>query len=224
MRRRAEGLVAMVLTTFAALAGVNPPVGAQENPALQAMEAAAARYRDVHALCATYEQTLSVPLINKETRGAGRLCQTQPNLFAMRFTEPAGDVVVIDGTYVWVYLKSQDPETALRFPMASAPGGFDFHREFLERPAEKYTATLEGTETVAGHETLHIRLEPLKKATYKSAEVWLDTGDHLLRRMRIVEENESVRTVTLSDISLGGKAPDGWFTFTPPPGVRVLAR
>lgn len=217
-------LAAAALAGAAAVMGAAAPLDAQDSRALSLIEASSARYAEASTLCADFTQTLSVPLLGDERSGGGRLCQAQPDLFAMRFEEPAGDLVVVDGTWVWIYYPSTDPGTVLRLPVASAPGGFDLHREFLERPAEKYVATYEGTERVTGRETHRIRLVPRSPSGYVSAVVWIDTQDRLLRQVRVEEENESVRTVTLREIELGSKVPEGWFAFTPPPGVQIISR
>lgn len=193
--------------------------GAQAAAAL--MDKAAALYRDTPSLCADFAQLLSVPLLGDEREGRGRLCQQRPNLFAMRFSAPPGDAVVVDGTWVWVYYPSMDAKQVLRLPMAGAPGGFDFHREFLEGWASKYRLTAEGQEAVAGRPTQRIRLVPRAGATYQAAVVWIDaTG--VLRQVRVEEENGSVRTVTLTSVEMGAAPPAGWFTFTPPAGTQVI--
>lgn len=198
---------------------------AQESRALDALELAAARYRSASTLCADFVQELSVPLLGEERTGRGRLCQAQPDLFAMRFSDPDGDLVVVDGTWVWLYTPSLDPTQVFRFSMAEAPQGFDFHREFLERPAERYEVTWEAVDEVEGSTSDRIRLVPLTQdASYDAAVVWVDRSEHLLRRVRVEEENGSVRTVTLDNVRLGASAPDGWFTFTPPAGAQVITR
>lgn len=200
------------------------PASAQQRPSPTArslMESAAGRYDTVASVCADFVQTLSVPLLGEERSGRGRLCQAQPNRFAMRFTEPAGDAVVVDGTWVWVYYPSMDPKQVLRFPMAQSPGSFDFHREFLQDFATKYDLTLEGSEQVTGRLAYRIRLVPKTAASYQSAVVWVE-ADGVLRQVRVEEENGSVRTVTLDRVVMGAQPPAGWFTFTPPPGAQVV--
>ncbi|HSG46982.1 MAG TPA: outer membrane lipoprotein-sorting protein, partial [Longimicrobiales bacterium] len=140
---------------------------------------------------------------------------------AMRFTDPAGDAVVVDGTWVWVYYPSMDAKQVLRFAMAQSPGGFDFHREFLQDFATKYALTLEGPETVTGRSTYRIRLVPRTTASYQSAVVWVEANG-VLRQVRVEEENGSVRTVTLDRVEMGVQPPAGGFTFTPPPGAQVV--
>lgn len=199
-----------------------PGGGGQAPDPVAILEGAAARYAGAASLCADFTQHLSVPLIGQESTGRGRLCQARPDRFAMRFTDPPGDAVVADGTWVWVHYPSMDPSQVLRFPMAQAPGGFDLHREFLDRPAEKYQAAYEATERVAGRSTHRILLRPRAATTYRAAVVWIDAEDRLLRQVRVEEENGSVRTVTLTRVELGAPPPSGWFRFTPPPGARIV--
>jgi outer membrane lipoprotein-sorting protein len=219
MRRLGFSVIAAAILAMVPSGG-----GAQEGRGLSALEAASARYRAATSVCAHFTQTLSVPLLGQENHGSGRLCQEQPDLFAMRFDDPAGDVVVMDGTYVWIYYKSSDPKAVIRLPVADAPGGFDLHREFLVNPAQKYRISYEGTEKVDGRDTDRIRLVPRAPASYQVAVVWIDVGDHLLRRVKLEEENESVRTVTLSDVTFDPRIPEGWFTFTPPSGAQIISR
>jgi len=202
-----------------------PAVG-QENRALQIMSSAAARYQRVSTLCADFVQHLTVPLLKEERTGKGRLCERQPDLFAMRFTDPKGDAIVADGTSLWLYYPSSDPKQVIQIPMADAPGSYDFHRAFLENPGQKYTASYVGVESVNGHRCHHLHLVPKSDSvSYKSAEVWIDTGkDPVLRRLRTQEENGSVRTVTLSNVQMEAKVDADWFSFTPPAGAQVIRR
>lgn len=203
----------------ALLSAVASPLAAQDR-GMSLLQEASARYAPVSTLCAEFVQHLAVPLLEQERTARGRLCQSRPNLFAMRFTDPAGDLIVIDGTSFWYYLPSSDPRQAFRAPVERA-GGQDFHREFLENPAQKYTATYEGAETVAGASTHRLRLVPKTRQSYRAAVLWIEQGTSLLRQIRLEEENGNRRTITLSDIEFDVTPPSGFFVFTPPPGVLV---
>ena len=72
-------------------------LSAQDATALSLMEEAGARYREIRGFCATFEQALVVPLLGETTYSKGSLCQESPNLFAMRFSDPEGDLLVADG-------------------------------------------------------------------------------------------------------------------------------
>lgn len=198
------------------------PATAQDR-GLEIIHEAAERYRQVEALCADFSQHLVVPLLGDERTGTGRICQARPNKFAMRFTEPDGDRVVIDGEWVWVYYPSLDEKQVMRMPVAQQRGGHDFHREFLEDPEVKYDVTYEGTDTVDGRATHRLGLVPKQRASYRSATLWIDEGRPALRRIRIEEENGTVRTITLSNIDFASDPAGEWFTFTPPEGALIVS-
>ena len=200
------------------------PLTAQENRALAIMEEAGSRYRSINAFCADFRQTLEVPLLGETHDSRGRLCQAKPDLFAMRWTDPEGDVVVADGEYFWVYYPSADPRQVLQFAMEVRPGGLDFHREFLENPGEKYALEFLGSDTLDGGETLVISATPRLPSAFTQARLWLDAEALLIRQVRLGMENGSVRTVTLNQILLDPPPDAHRFRFTPPPGAQVIRR
>ncbi len=199
-------------------------LSAQDATALALMEEAGARYGEIQGFCAIFEQALSVPLLGETTYSEGSLCQESPNLFAMRFTDPEGDVLVADGESFWVYYPSSDPRQVLRFDMEVRPGGVDFHREFLESPGEKYELEYLGEESLSGRPTHLISLKPFEPSGFLEARIWLDSQRSLILQARIGMENGSVRTVTLSEIQLNPPADPGRFQFVPPSGAQVIRR
>lgn len=205
-----------------------PPSGSAQGAArtdpFAVLETAGRTYRAATALCADFRQTLTVPLLGEERAGRGRLCTKQPGLFSMRFTEPRGDVLLADGTYLWMYTPSTDARQVLRWRMTQGPRGVDFYREFLDSPRQKYRAEYKGRETVAGRAAHRILLTPMQRAPYRSADIWIDAQGAQLRQVQIREENGSVRTVTLSAVDARTAPPKGAFTFTPPAGTQVISR
>lgn len=207
-----------------ALVGLAMPSGVRAQDAGAILQAAADAYGRIHTLCADFTQELSVPLLGEERTGLGRMCQSQPDRFAMRFTQPAGDLIVADGTWVWVYYPSLDDKQVIKFPLAQGARSFDFHREFLDDPASKYDATYQGRATVGEHAVHRIRLVPRANASYEAAVISIDVAEPVLRQVRVEEENGSVRTVTLEAIDTQPELGSDWFTFTPPPGAVVITR
>jgi outer membrane lipoprotein-sorting protein len=199
-------------------------VEAQESRALELLEQAGARYRGIATFCASFHQTLEVPLLGETHESRGRLCQAQPDLFSMRWSEPEGDVVVADGAHFWVYYPSADPGQVLQFPMEVRPGGVDLQREFLDSPGEKYHLTFEGEESVAGRPAYVIGAEPVEPAAFKGSTLWLDQDRLLIVKIRIAMDNESVRTLTLSNLDLDPPPDPDRFRFTPPSGAQVIRR
>lgn len=221
--RARSGLRSVALAAICiALATVATPADAQDR-GLEILDRAGDRYAAVETVCADFTQQLSVPLLGRERTGTGRLCTGRPNLFAMRFDDPAGDVVVVDGDDVWVYFPSNDEKTAMRAPAAQSAGGRDFHREFLVEPETKYEIEYEGTDTVDGRSTHVLRMRPKEPASYQSAVLWIDQGEPVLRRLRLEEENGNVRSITMEDVAFGADVGVDWFTFTVPDGVLVVS-
>ncbi|HZD04352.1 MAG TPA: outer membrane lipoprotein carrier protein LolA, partial [Longimicrobiales bacterium] len=128
--RPALGAAALVV----GLSGLTAPAAAQEGDPWAVLEKAAERYAAVGTFCADFHQTLDVPLLGQTREGTGRLCQKPPDLFSMRFTDPPGDLVVVDGKNAWVYTPSRDPDQVLKAPASAAGERLDFHREFLDSP------------------------------------------------------------------------------------------
>jgi len=221
-RGAVRGVLCLLTALLGTLVLTARPAGAQDGLGL--LDRAAERYGAVESLCADFAQTLRVPLLGQERSGTGRLCQQAPDRFAMRFQDPAEDAVVVDGTSVWLYYPSTDPRQVIKLPMRELPGGFDFHRAFLQDPAGKYEVSYQGRESVAGHATHRLGLKPRDPAAYQEAEVWIDAAEPVLRQARVTEENGSVRTVTLTGVEFGAQAPAGFFEFTPPDGAQVIER
>ncbi|MDT8369782.1 MAG: outer membrane lipoprotein carrier protein LolA [Longimicrobiales bacterium] len=210
-----------IVLLILAIASPHPPLTAQTDDARAVVAAAAERYADFHTLCAEFRQTLTASVLGRETRSAGELCQKRPNLFAMEFSDPAGDRIVVDGEWAWVWYRSINPETVIRIPLDPTRGGFDFYREFLENPLERYAISDGARETIEGETMVRVRLVPHTPRGYTAATVWIDPGRSLIRRVSIEEESGNRRTVTLRDIRPGVEIPEGTFTFVVPRGVQI---
>jgi outer membrane lipoprotein-sorting protein len=208
------------------LSFVVAPVSAlsQSIDAFALLESAGRVYRASTGMCADFKQVLSVPLLGEEIKGEGRLCSRQPGLFSMRFTEPRGDVLLADGTWLWVYRPSSEPRQVLRSALATGPRGVDFYSEFLDAPRDKYRAEYRGQDTITGNAVHRIALTPSHPASYRSAVLWIESAVSLLRKVEITEENGSVRTVTLGAVDVSPHLGADAFRFTPPEGAHVITR
>lgn len=219
----------LVRIAAAALLALSPgSVAAQTvDPSADArtvLERAAERYESLEGFCADFTQEIDVTLLRRVTRSHGELCQARSDHFEMRFEDPAGDRVVADGTDLWVYFPSTDEGQVFRTRMAATEGRFDLHREFLSDPGERYHAVLEGRERRNGFDTYVLELEPRVPSPYLHARVWIDAEEYLVRRLVILEDSESVRTLDLSNIRLNPTISPERFEFEPPPDAQVIVR
>jgi outer membrane lipoprotein-sorting protein len=210
-------LTALVLVPTARVAG-------QDERALAVLERAGARYAELSGLCADFDQVIEVRLLGETKHSRGRLCQQPPNHFFMEFAEPAGDHIVADGEFLWVYYPSTDDRQVFKAALAGGTGGLDFHREFLAEPGVKYDATYQGRGTLGSIDVHEIGIVPRGAASYQRATVWISEESAMIRKVVLEEENGSVRTVELSALDVDPTVDPARFTFTPPPGAQVLER
>lgn len=199
-------------------------------PALPAQDAAAIVgrssrvYRSLASMRADFVQVIDNPMIDSaESRGT--LVQAGPSKLAMRFTDPPGEAVIIDGEHVWVYTPSTVPGQVLRMglPSGGPVYGYNIIAWLLDKPAERYTPKYLRRDRVGGREVDVIELVPaVPDLPFERAVVWLDRDDALPRRLEVTEHGGALRTLTLSKVRANQRVPDSTFVFQVPPGVRVV--
>ncbi len=203
-----------------ALAAAGP---AQAQRADSIIERTSTAYRQLHSLSADFDQVISNEMIGTfKSRGA--LAQSGPSRLSMRFTDPAGEAIVIDGTSIWIYTPTTAPGQVLRAPIARAAGyGVNLLGWLLDRPAERYTVRYLRADTVSGAAVDVLGLTPaVEGLPFTSAILWLARSDGLPRRIEVTEPSGNHRTLTLSKLRTNTTLPDNTFTFTPPKGVKVI--
>lgn len=185
---------------------------------------ASAAYEAVRSLSADFVMRLENPLLRQTTTSRGTLYQRHPDRLLLRFEEPQGDLIVSDGSYLWVYYPSVDPRQVIRTTPAGGAGGIDLRAQFVGDPVTRFEATLEGREEVGGRTAHVLTLVLRERIGYRSLKVWIDAQDHLVRRFEIAEDNGSVRRFELSGMRTNPQLGDDLFRFTPPDGARIVDR
>jgi outer membrane lipoprotein carrier protein len=207
------GLLAFVATT---------PLQAQDADAV--IGRAAKVYRSLGSLQANFVQVIDNPMIDS-AETTGTLVQAGPAKLAMRFTDPAGEAIVIDGQHVWVYTPSTVPGQVVRLavPSGGPAYGYNLLAWLLDRPAERYKASYLRNERLNGRATDVIELVPaVPDLPFEKAVIWLDQESALPRRLEIHEHSGATRTLSLSQIRVNERVPERTFTFKVPTGVRVV--
>lgn len=199
-----------------------PAEKASQDRAAEILSQAERTARGIRSLEADFTQTLTVPLLGSSQRSAGKLYQRKPDRFLMRFSEPAGDVIVADGRHFWLYYPSMDRTQVVRTSIAEGGEQVDLQSQFLSNPNQRFVATLTGEESVGGELAYVLTLVPRGASPYRILKVWVDKDDHLVRRFELTEENDSVRRVEMRNIRTNHSLPDNLFTFTPPQGAQVF--
>jgi outer membrane lipoprotein carrier protein len=204
-----------------------PP--AAQPPAAQGVEVlrrASAAYEGVQTMRAGFTMRYENPLLRQTTTSRGTLFQRRPDRLLLRFSDPAGDVIVSDGRHFWIYYPSVDAQQVTRMSAAAAEqGGVDLQAQFIGDPVARFEHTAHGTEDVGGRTAHVFTLVPREAgAGYTRLRVWLDARDFLARRFEITETTGAIRRFDLADLRTNVAMGDDIFSFTPPPGVRVVDR
>lgn len=185
---------------------------------------AASIYTRAGSLQANFSQQSMNPILRTTVSSSGTLYQRRPDLFLMKFSDPAGDLIVSDGSHFWVYYPSVDRKQVIRMPAAMGAGGLDLQSQFLGDPLERFSVTYEGREDLAGRSAYLLRLEPRESMGYRLLRVWIDPSDYLVRRFEVTEESGIVRDFRLSDLRLDPNLPTGLFRFEVPEGATIVDR
>jgi outer membrane lipoprotein-sorting protein len=198
------------------------PAAAQD---AQAIIGRAARvYRSLRSLRADFVQVIQNPMIDS-AESKGTLVQAGPAKLAMRFSDPPGEAIIIDGQHVWVYTPSTVPDQVVRLsvPSGGPVYGYNLLAWLLDRPAERYRPSYLRTERLGGRTTDVIQLIPaVPDLPFSKAVIWLDRDGALPRRLEIHEQSGATRTLTLSRLRVNEAVPERTFTFDVPSGARVV--
>jgi outer membrane lipoprotein carrier protein len=190
------------------------------------LDRASQAYAQVRNLSADFVQIVDNPLIGGPDTTRGKLYQSRPSYFAMRFTQPQGDRIVADGRRLWLYTPSTTPGQVIR---TAIPGngitGPNLIGQFVERPRERYTAHYVRADSLPDGMVDVIRLVPRAPSPdlpYSEAQVWISRKDGLVRRLDIVESSGQRRTIILQNLVVNRGVPPREFRFSPPDGLRVV--
>lgn len=207
----------------AVLAGVLAAgsAGAQ-TPADVALDRAVAAYRNVQTVRATFDQSLSNPVTGRSSQAKGELLVKRPGRISVRFTDPAGDRIVSDGKYVWIYLPSGAPGQVIRTRADASEGtGMDVSTELLTEPRKKFEIADAGAATVNARATRIVALTPRTGRNYTKARLWIDDKDGVVRQLELTENSGVVRTIAFRTIQLNARVPASAFKFDVPKGAKV---
>lgn len=198
------------------------PLPAQSAEAVLARAEAA--YQRAGTFRAEFVQIIVNPMLGDAEETRGTIALDPPNRFAMRFTEPEGDMIVADGTWLWIYGPSSLEGQVIRQPIPTrGPVSPNLVAQFVERPLERYRVSYVGLDSVAGHPVDVVRLVPHDRAfPFRQADIAIDRDNGLLRRLNFVERSGQGRTLVFSNVRTGVAIPDSVFAFEVPAGVKVV--
>ena len=223
-RRRPAPLFAVRCSLFAALVWATPAAAQPGAPDGKAVVTRAAEaYRRLGSLEAAFTQKIDDPMVGL-LESAGRVWQAGRDRLAMRFTDPAGEAVVMDGRQLWIYTPSTAPGQVIRMPLPDRPTyGFNVLAWILDRPTERYRVAWLRADRIGGRTMDVVEMIPREEGMpFTRAVVWLDRGDALPRRLEVREPGGSLRTIDLTGLKPNAPVGATTFTFEVPKGARVV--
>lgn len=187
------------------------------------LEKAVETYASMKSVRASFEQTIENPMTGSKAVARGEIQQRKPNQLSVRFTDPAGDQIVVDGKSVWVYLPSTSPGQVIKQSVnAGSAAMLDPASELLRSPRTRYTITDGGTARLGDRATRVLTLVPKTEMGFVKATIWIDPADGTLRQFEVVDANGLSRRVRLTNIRMNAATEASAFVFTPPAGVKVF--
>jgi len=205
----------------AALFALAPDLRAQAPDAV--IDRAVSAYKSIRTMRGSFEQTLRNQLTGSVMTARGDFEQQLPDRISVRFTEPRGDRIIVNGETAWLYLPSTNPGQAYKVPAAAGGGSLNLTEQFLTSPGTRFRMTSAGTATIGDRPTHAITLVPKTPiAEFSQAIVWIDDETGLIRQFEINEPSGLIRRIRLIEATVNAAVDPSSFSFTPPAGVKVI--
>ncbi|KAA0207824.1 MAG: outer membrane lipoprotein carrier protein LolA [Ignavibacteriaceae bacterium] len=171
-------------------------------------------YNDMKDATATFSKSFKSSK-GKTSNTSGTFYIQKENKYRI---ETNGQTVVTDGKTSWSY--SSQKKQVIIDKYVDSPNTFSPNKFLFDYPTEMYS-DLEGNENVNGIECYKLKLTPRKKGNIKSALIWVDSQEKLIRKISITS-SDGTTTYTLKSINLDPGIASSRFTFTAPNGTEVI--
>jgi outer membrane lipoprotein carrier protein len=210
--------------TSLCLALLAAPLAAQTPEAT--LDKAIEAYDGVKTIRASFTQTVTNPLTGTTVNAKGDVVQQRDRgQLSIRFTDPAGDRIVADGQFVWLYLPSTNPGQVIKMRATEGASGTpDVTAQFLDAPKGRYDVSDAGRSTVNGRGARALLLVPKRGASvpFSKATIWVDDADGFVRQFEVHEPSGIIRKVTITSMQPNVPVSSSSFSFVPPRGTRVF--
>ena len=223
----------MRLTRFRALAFAGallvPLSLAAARPRAQGdlLDRAVAAWAKVRTVRATFEQTITNSLTGRTLTATGEYQQQRPGKLSVRFSQPANERIVADGSRALALSAEHDARTGHphlaqeRRQRNGRPHRAVPHRAAfaLHHHRERRGRGLRARDT-----RVRPRTEAEAGRAVRAATVWIDDEDATIRQFEVTEPSGLVRRVRLTSFRPNAPVDASAFTFTVPEGVRIVDR
>jgi outer membrane lipoprotein carrier protein len=177
-----------------------------------------ARYEDTRTMRATFKLRVTSPTLSGALESTGQVLFEKPNRLRWDYDPPDGQVIVGDGTDLWIF--QPDLQQAIRAPLAQA---FQSRTPLtflagLGRIERDFDASLEGEDA----EGWVLGLVPKGDQSLGELTLRVRKGDASIAEARITDPLGTTTSLGFSDEERNVEIAAERFRFEPPPGVDVV--
>ena len=175
------------------------------------------RYEMIDDAVVQFEQHVKFGYSSIEQNFAGTLKMKKPRHYRI---ESEHQTIVTDGTTVWASSTANNQVIVDRYKENS--NSISPEQFMLNLPANYY-ASLLGTEKQPGGDVVLLKFIPKDDRSFvKSVKISVEENGWLVRKIIILDVNETETTYTVKDIKLNTNMKEKIFTFEPPAGAEVV--
>jgi chaperone LolA len=175
------------------------------------------RYEMIDDAVIQFEQRVKFGFSNIDQKFTGTLKMKKPKHYRI---ESEHQTIVTDGITVWAYSTANNQvivDTYKENSNSISPEQF-----MLNLPANYY-ASLLGTEQQAAGTIILLKLVPKDDRSFvKSVKLSVEENGWMLRKIVILDVNETETTYTVKDVRLNTNIKDKTFTFDTPAGAELV--
>jgi outer membrane lipoprotein carrier protein len=175
------------------------------------------RYEMVDDAVAQFEQQVKFGYSKIEQTFTGTLYMKKPNRYRI---ESEHQTIVTDGISVWAYSPANNQVIIDHYK--ENQNSLTPNKFMLNLPSNYY-ATLLGTEKGKSGEQVLLKLVPKDDRSFvKTVKIWVDEKNWMVKKILILDVNETTTTYTINDMKLNVSLKDRTFNFTPPAGAETV--
>jgi chaperone LolA len=175
------------------------------------------RYEMIDDAVVQFEQHVKFGFSNIEQNFSGKLKMKKPKHYRI---ESEHQTIVTDGTTVWAYAKANNQVIVDKYKENS--NSISPEQFMLNLPANYYTSLL-GYEKQSTGNIVLLKLVPKDDRSFvKSVKISVEENGWMVRKIMILDVNETETTYTVKDIKLNTNIKDKIFTFETPEGAETV--
>ena len=217
------------ILTVGVLFLAGPVKTAGQNPIKEVLDRMDAHYKALRSLKSDVTMVKTDPAIGSRDTYEGSTSylpgKTKDDMYArVDWVKPAQESMVVVGKEYKLYRPKLGQ--AIVGKTSSAKSGPAGALAFLSMSKEQlklnYTVRYVGVEQISdGTSTWHLELTPKTAASYKTADLWVDT-DGMPRQAKVTEINDDTTTVLLKNVQKNIPIKTSAFTLDLPKGTQII--